>query len=321
MKFFPFLLLVLLYFTADASSPAYALMYNPAACGTACHMNEGQHNYLDPSSAIESYLLIQMFIVMAFFIVSYTLGRFVRKQVLSPSVSRKLVCLTTLTATYFFSFYLPPSSSFLFAVSLVLVGCIVFLLMIGLLSAPIRNRIPALKTCFLAINRPEDQPYTLMWLATEALATSFVVIAFTWIIYRYFSGYSDSDINIVYSMMLIPILGSSIGDALAEIVGKKWGKHSYKTRALFSSRQYTRSIEGSFMVFLSTLVVGLAVAASSAVQIPNYFWVSLCLLCVALPLTEAKSPHTWDNPFLYSVGYLVIILTLFCFLGIAPIRA
>jgi dolichol kinase len=284
------------------SSPAFALI--AGGCGTACIHNSGSgtpENFLP-------YILRQGLLIIAFYISGYIFGRMVQKQKISANFARKMVCLLTFGVSYANSLSVPATGT-LFAVILTAAGCGVILLMLATLSAPCRAKSPFLNTVFAAINRPEDAPYTLPWLATEAVATSVVVMAAIPAI-GFFADRVMADGRVFYALMLIPVFASGIGDALAEIVGKKWGRHHYKTRSVFGGRTYTRSLEGSAMVFLTAVIVGLCVAAPFDFHLPVFFWKAFILLPLTLTLAEALAPHTWDNPLLYLIGYVTIAFCL-----------
>lgn len=255
-----------------------------------------------------SYLWRQAMVVAAFYVAGFWLGRRVIAGKMSASLSRKMICLLTFGISFANSL---ASSSYGpgIACLLVFAGCVIILLMLGSLCHFMRERVPVLRTVFAAINRPEDEPYTLAWLSTEAVVTSAIIAAFIPVIGYFAQGYV-SEPGVFYGLMLIPIFASGIGDALAEIVGKRWGRHHYTTHAIFGKRTYTRSLEGSAMVFLTTVVVGLAVAFHFSFAMPVFFWKAMLLLPVTLTLAEAKAPHTWDNPLLYLVGYVTIIVCL-----------
>ena len=76
---------------------------------------------------------------------------------------------------------------------------------------------------------------------------------------------------------------------------------------LFTDRVYTRSYEGSFMVTLSTIVSFLVFRSLFSL---NQLILLLMVMPFLMTLTEAKAPHTWDNPFLYLVASLVIFLVM-----------
>jgi phytol kinase len=282
--------------------PAYALI--AGGCGTACISTVSGISH----DTIPVMLLLsrQAIIVALFYISGYFCGRLVIQQKLSASISRKIVCILTFAASYANSFLMPIFSmnDSLMALG---IGTVSLLAMLTTLISPIRQRIAFLNIVFSAINRPEDEPHTILWLTTEAIVTSLVIALFLPII----ANVALSLINtqaIFLNLLLVPIFASGIGDALAEIVGKKWGRHTYTTHSIIRKRSYTRSLEGSAMVFLTTLITGLVVLSIHSFNAPDFFWKAIILLPVTLTIAEAKSPHTWDNPIMYATGYLTILL-------------
>lgn len=100
---------------------------------------------------------------------------------------------------------------------------------------------------------------------------------------------------------------NGIGDGLAEPVGVRFGKHFYRTRALFSKREYTRSLEGSACVFVTSIFV---VWGNDFPLTELQFAAAIFAIPVLMTLAEAFSPHTWDSPVMYLVGGLTIIAIL-----------
>ncbi|MEA3359472.1 MAG: hypothetical protein U9R17_08740 [Thermodesulfobacteriota bacterium] len=146
---------------------------------------------------------------------------------------------------------------------------------------------------FLSFDRPEDRPYTLKWLSTQIIAGYIVIIPAIVLFVK--TGYS--------SLIFIPVLINGIGDGLAEPVGIRFGKHKYKTKALFSKREYVRSLEGSSCVFIASIVI--LFLFQSSFSFIEFIW-ALILLPFAMTIAEAFSPHTWDTPFLFLTGYMVL---------------
>ncbi|MDB5478926.1 MAG: hypothetical protein JWM96_1421 [Alphaproteobacteria bacterium] len=289
--------------------PRFAFALVAGGCGTAC-INMGADHSLQEVAIqdLYPYLWRQLLLVAAFYISGFIFGKLVQRGKMSPSLSRKLVCVLTFVVSFANSFSVPAYG---ISVTCVLVGsgCVIILAMLSSLALPLRRKFAVLQTVFSAINRPEDEPYTLGWLATEAVVTGVVIIAFIPVIH-YFSNRSLADQDIIYGLMLMPVFASGIGDALAEIVGKRWGKHFYSTRSITGNRVYMRSYEGSFMVFVTTVAAGLIVAAQFHFELPVFYWKAFILLPFTLTLAEAKAPHTWDNPLLYLAGYATIVLCL-----------
>jgi phytol kinase len=107
------------------------------------------------------------------------------------------------------------------------------------------------------------------------------------------------------SLVLIPILINVIGDGLAEPVGVRFGKNEYKTRALFTNKEYVRTLEGSACVLITGFIV---VAMHFEYFTTTQFVLSMLLVPIIMTLTEAYSPHTWDTPFLMFTGYMSLLL-------------
>ena len=107
------------------------------------------------------------------------------------------------------------------------------------------------------------------------------------------------------SLVLIPILINVVGDGLAEPVGVRFGTHEYRTRALFISKEYVRTLEGSACVLITGFIV---VAMHFEYFTTTQFILSMLLVPMVMTLTEAYSPHTWDTPFLMFTGYASLLL-------------
>jgi len=162
---------------------------------------------------------------------------------------------------------------------------------------PIREKSTFLSIGFLSIDRPEDRPYTLLWVSTQFIATYLVLVIMVAWLERY-----DKSV-----LIFITFLIAGIGDGLAEPVGVRFGKHAYKTHALFTNKKYTRTIEGSLCVFFSGI---LAVVLLLEHLTQTQFILALLIIPLAMTLAEALSPHTWDAPFLYLVGGSTTVLVL-----------
>lgn len=154
---------------------------------------------------------------------------------------------------------------------------------------PIRNKSQFLSTAYSAIDRPEDRPFTLIWISTQIVATYLVLIGMVF----WLSLYDKT------TLIYITVLIAGIGDGLAEPVGVRFGKRKYSVKALFTDKQYTRSVEGSLCVFVSGF---LAVTLLSSQLNSTQFVLALTIIPIAMMFAEACSPHTWDGPFLYFTG-------------------
>jgi len=153
------------------------------------------------------------------------------------------------------------------------------------------------RTAFAAIDRPEDRPFTILFLKVQTIAAIGFVVPM-----QYWSFYNE--IGLLGAM---PAFAIGLGDGLAEPIGKRFGKHKYKTRAVFTDKEFTRSYEGSANVWFWTLM-GVLYAS------PELNWAQIIFLAVLLPpamtITEAKSPHTCDNPFMVGVGWIFAAIAL-----------
>lgn len=165
----------------------------------------------------------------------------------------------------------------------------VFVASLALFARPLRVRVRFLATAFASFDRPEDRPYTLLWLSTQLLATYAVLL----LMLAWLAHYGKT------ALIYITVLIAGIGDGLAEPVGVRFGRHTYRVRALFTDRVYTRSLEGSACVAASgVLAIFLLRGELDAWQIV----LALAIIPAAMTLAEAFSPHTWDGPFLYLAG-------------------
>lgn len=162
---------------------------------------------------------------------------------------------------------------------------------------------------FLSQDRREDRPYTLRFQVTEDLMRYAIYLPFKAGLLDYLTKRTGRDLGAV---IFIPIFINTVGDGLAEPVGVKYGRHKYRTRALyyngkFCSGSFVRSWEGSSMVFLSTVVI---LCAESSLFTSTQFGVLLCTMPIAMTLAEAVAPHTNDGPFLALVGCSMIAFAL-----------
>ncbi|MBL8498373.1 hypothetical protein ABF87_09560 [Nitrosomonas sp. JL21] len=160
---------------------------------------------------------------------------------------------------------------------------------LGCFAAPLRKRSKLLWIMFRSFDRPEDRPYTLLWLYTQFIASYAVLIP----LLAYFESHE------MLPLLMIIIIANGIGDGLAEPIGIRFGQRKYATYALFTKQRYVRSYAGSACVFVTTLI--------AVIAFHSYFNpAQLLAACVTLPLlitlAEAFSPHTWDSPLIYVVG-------------------
>jgi dolichol kinase len=242
---------------------------------------------------MDNYWINESIKFTALFSSAFLLGLWVKHGGVKVNYTRKIF--------HFILFFLPiylatiiPFSASLYTTAL---SGVIFLLCLSTMVEPIRNRSKFIATVFSAIDRPEDRPYTLLWVSTQIMATYLILI----IILAWLSSYDKT------ALIYITVLIAGIGDGLAEPVGVRFGKRKYQVRALFTDRKYTRSIEGSLCVFTSGI---LAVFLLQEQLTSNQLVLALLIIPIAMTLAEAFSPHTWDGPFLYLTGGISTVLVI-----------
>lgn len=234
-------------------------------------------------------LLYHLLATAIFFIAAYFLGRGVRSRGWNANETRKALGAIMLASPWLLGFGRPPGVN----ETWVVLGYLVMLMSLLLFWAPVRRRSQLLQTAFAAIDRPEDRPHTLTWLATSFFASAVATLLMAWWV---LGQHRALAFTVMFSVI--------IGDLLAGAVGYRFGKHRFATTALFTNKRYTRSLEGSACVVLTTLII----LASVSSMLPwSQFVAAAFLLPLALTLAEAKSPHTWDEPIMTVVGTVVCL--------------
>lgn len=221
---------------------------------------------------------------------AYLLGLWVVKRGIRVNYTRKIFHFVL----FFFPLFLADHLPFQASVTTTLLSGLMFLLCIGTFVQPLRARSIFLSTAYAAIDRPEDRPFTLLWVSTQVVATYLVIVLMVFWLAQYGKQ----------PLIYIAVLVAGIGDGLAEPVGVRFGKRMYRVRALFTDRSYTRSLEGSACVFFSGIVAVLILRPELT---DTQLFLALGIVPVAMTLAEAFSPHTWDGPFLYLVGGMSLV--------------
>jgi len=249
------------------------------------------------------FITAQIIKTTLYFLVWYCGGLLVLKKGVKVNYTRKINHFSLLFIPFILDMILKASpstgnestgsmqSDILFSALGLLLGLSYLLLFIP----PIRNRISILNTAFMSIDRPEDRPYTLLWISTQTAANFLVTIPFSTYLLLI------NRMELIFIVMLI----NGFGDGLAEPIGIRFGKHKYETRALFTKRKYVRSIEGSTCVFIAALLAIIIFRMSFS---PIQFLVALITIPIVMTLAEAFAPHSWDNPFLSLVGEISLFL-------------
>lgn len=167
------------------------------------------------------------------------------------------------------------------------------------LIKPIRERSTFFMLQFNSLDRPEDRPHTLKWIvAGNVFPALFVLLFFRWI----FAATTQAD------LVFILVFVTSIGDGLAEPIGIAFGKHKYSTSSCLSKRKYTRSYEGSAVVFLSAMVFPAAQYFDFASA--GQLLVTMLVLPFVAAYAEATAPHTMDAPVLMAATGAVLYIVI-----------
>ena len=164
----------------------------------------------------------------------------------------------------------------------------------------IRRRVPLFRYAFLSWDRLEDRPYSMRYDLLEDVLRFLVYLPFMVLLGK------------ASIIVLIPNLVNEFGDGLAEPVGLRFGKHPYRTRALWHqgrwwSGSFQRTWEGSATVFVVTILIVLAFLGEFT---PEQALVVLLGLPLLMTVAEAVSPHTADGPLIALFGCSFLWLTL-----------
>lgn len=104
----------------------------------------------------------------------------------------------------------------------------------------------------------------------------------------------------VLSNILFPataVLGylvTGLGDAVAEPVGTRFGRHRYSVPAIGGVKAI-RTIEGSCAVFAASVLSLALWFAFTGAATPGKAWLAVAVVALVSTLVEAISPHGWDN--------------------------
>ena len=165
-----------------------------------------------------------------------------------------------------------------------------------LLIKPLRENCRFFMLQFNSMDRPEDRPHTLKWIILGNLLPGLLLSV-------YFQNLFENVLHESYLVMII-VIAVSIGDGLAEPVGKYLGKHKYTVPAWNFKRRYTRSFEGSACVFITTLLAVLFFHGDF--HTVRQMVAALIVLPPLMTFAEAFAPHSMDTPLMMLSGYSVL---------------
>jgi dolichol kinase len=232
---------------------------------------------------LPAFLATEAIAAAAYLLSSFLLGWAVLRYHWNANYTRKLVGGLMLAVPYLALDWFPYAA---LPVHILLSYVIFFLLML-IFIAPLRRRSRFLTVAFASFDRPEDRPHTLTWLMTAFVASAVILLTMMWWAVPQAPAY-----------VFIAFIAVAVGDLLAGVVGFRFGRHRFTTRALFTSKTYTRSLEGSACVFLTTVAAILYMHSNNSLPAAQ-LWPALAILPLALTIAEAKSPHTWDEPVMF----------------------
>jgi len=228
------------------------------------------------------------------YMIQYGCGMLVVHKSLKVNYTRKIGHFSLFLIPFFLDRIIVYEQS----LGVFLIGFIITIITLLIYIYPVRRQIPFVNMMFTGFDRPEDRPMTLLWLSTQVIAGYLVIIPFI-VLYM---------VHGLMHLIMLPLLIACIGDGLAEPVGVRFGRHKYQVRALFTKKKYYRTLEGSACVFITSVVV---IAAFHAAFTPAQFIAAMATMPIAMTLTEAFSPHTWDTPTLFLAGYLLLFAIMF----------
>jgi phytol kinase len=131
-----------------------------------------------------------------------------------------------------------------------------------------------------AMAREKDEPHRTLYIITPYFATLI----------------GGMIANILFGpVAIVGYLVTGLGDAIAEPIGTRFGKHQYRVPSL-SSVKAVRSLEGSTAVFIaSVLAIIVSIIFSNHMEFSRQSIFLIPLISFAGTLVEAMSPHGWDN--------------------------
>jgi dolichol kinase len=136
-----------------------------------------------------------------------------------------------------------------------------------------RNRVP-FRYAFLANTRRSDAPHEAFYFWSSWLISAGALVGIHFLL---------GDIVVTRTAALLV----GIGDGIAEPIGRRWGRHTYRVRSLIGTGA-VRSLEGSAAVFVGCLAVLVGCFGTDV-------FAPALLLALVLTAVEALSPHGLDN--------------------------
>jgi CDP-diglyceride synthetase len=140
--------------------------------------------------------------------------------------------------------------------------------------------------------------HTLTWLMTAFMPSALILMTMMWWAVPQAPAY-----------VFIAFIAVAVADMLAGVIGFRFGRHRFMTRALFTTKNLHPLTRGLRLCGSDTTAVIICMHHIGALPPHQYqLWPALLILPPALTLAEAKSPHTWDEPVMFLTAMLAALL-------------
>lgn len=157
------------------------------------------------------------------FLIHYACGLLVIHRNFKVNYTRKINHF----AFFFLSTLLSSVIEYPYSATTFFIDIICAFIFLTFFIEPLRNQVRVLSVMFCSLDRPEDRPFTLIWLYTQFIASYLVLIP----LLVYFESRD------MLPLVMIIIIANGVGDGLAEPVGIRFGKRKYTTYALFTQQK------------------------------------------------------------------------------------
>lgn len=229
-----------------------------------------------------TFNLLAVFPIICNLTYAYGLGRLVQRNVMPVYVSRKIMHVVFLLLPFWMVRFAPRVLMADFTLNL----GIFWFLNLALYTQVVRSKIPFFNTCFAALDRPEDRPFSLRLLVVQKI--SFLVIFAA--VRNLNEGLFDAPVFYTIAFMTVVF-----GDGLAEPIGRTIRSYRYRTFSIFRTGNNFRTLAGSACVFL---VSWLLIFNFYPPDRPEFI-LQLILVPFVATATEGFAPKTLDNALLF----------------------
>ncbi len=166
-------------------------------------------------------LIINGFILASFIVLAYALGVMISKFSIKVNYTRNILHFSMLLLPVGLYFIFRRDGIYDFDTSAQRLGsnCLLSLVLLSLLSRPVREKSAFVATCFRVIDRPEDRYNTLGWLVSQLIVAYLIMIVIALLV----------PVEVRTSTLFVLLLIVAFGDGLAEplgirFCGSRWHK-------------------------------------------------------------------------------------------------